>query len=111
MYFKILGKFWGIFYVFNYKSTTTSIHTSRAIVDTCNFANCFILPYSISAFKLNNNAWVLSSEPWTENDDDVEQDELCIGDDPCAILDQYLGEEELEELILEEGSVFDNDLP
>ena len=28
-----------------------------------------------------------------------------------SFLDQYLGGEELEELILEEGNVFDNDLP
>ena len=34
-------------------------------------------------------------------DDDVEQDEFCIRDDLGATLDQSLGEEELEELILE----------
>ena len=28
-----------------------------------------------------------------------------------SFLDQYLGGEELKELILEEGNVFDNDLP
>ena len=28
-----------------------------------------------------------------------------------SFLDQYLGGDELEELILEEGNVFDNDLP
>ena len=28
-----------------------------------------------------------------------------------SFLDQYLGGEELEELMLEEGNVFDNDLP
>ena len=42
---------------------------------------------------------------------DVEQNEICIGDDPSIVLDQYLCGEELEELVLEEGDVFDNDLP
>jgi hypothetical protein len=47
-----------------------------------------------------------------ENDDgDVEQDDFCIRDDPHALLDQYLDGEELEELILEEGNVFDNNSP
>ena len=61
-------------------------------------------------------------KPWMENDngdvdgdgdigeDDVEQDGFCIGDDPSAVLDQYLVREELEELILEKGNVFNNDL-
>jgi len=41
-----------------------------------------------------------------ENDDgDVEQDEFRINDDPSTVLDQYVGGEELEELILEEGNV------
>ena len=34
-----------------------------------------------------------------------------IGDNPNAILDQYLGGEELDDMILDEGNVFDNDLP
>jgi hypothetical protein len=33
------------------------------------------------------------------------------GDDPGAVLDQYLGGEELEELIMEDGNIFDSDLP
>ena len=41
---------------------------------------------------------------------DVEQDKFRIRDDSCAILDQYLDGEELEELILEERNVFNNDL-
>ena len=45
------------------------------------------------------------------DDNDFEQDIFCIGEDPSAILDQSLGGEELKELILEEGNVFDNDLP
>ena len=53
----------------------------------------------------------MSPEPWMENDDDIEQDEFCIRDDPGVVSDQYLGGEELEELILEEGNIFDNDLP
>jgi hypothetical protein len=44
------------------------------------------------------------------DDDNVQQDKFRIGDDPRIILDQYLGGEEFEELILEEGNVFDNDL-
>ena len=66
MHFKTIGKFWGIFYVLDYKFTTTSVHVNKANIDTCNFANCFILPYSINTFKLNNKAWTLSPEPWTE---------------------------------------------
>ena len=42
---------------------------------------------------------------------DIEQDEFCIQDDPCAVSDKYLCGEELEELILEEENVFDIDLP
>ena len=54
----------------------------------------------------------MSPKPWTENDDsdtdvnNVEQDGFRIGDGPRAVLDQYLGGEELEELILEEGNDF-----
>ena len=42
---------------------------------------------------------------------DVEQDEFFIRDDGGTILDEYLGGEEFEELILEEKNDFDNDLP
>jgi hypothetical protein len=35
---------------------------------------------------------------------------FCIGDNPGVILDQKLGGEELKNLILEEGNVFNNDL-
>ena len=34
-----------------------------------------------------------------------------MGDDPDIVLDQYLGGEELEEVILKEGNVIDNNLP
>lgn len=44
------------------------------------------------------------------NDGDVKRNGFCIRGDPCAVLDKYLGGKELEELILEEGNVFDNDL-
>ena len=76
-----------------------------------NFVNCSILPYGVSTFKINSNAWALSPEPRVENEDDIEEDEFCIGDDPSAFPDQYLGGEELEELIMEEENVFDNDFP
>ena len=52
-----------------------------------------------------------------ENDDsdvddgDVEQNKFRVEDDPSIVLDQYLGGEELEELIMKEKNVFDNDLP
>ena len=36
---------------------------------------------------------------------------FALGIDPSAVLNQYLGGEELEELILEEGNFFNNDLP
>ena len=45
---------------------------------------------------------------WT---DENRNTDLALGDNPGTILDQYLSREELEELILEEGNVFDNDLP
>ena len=45
-----------------------------------------------------------------DDDSDVEQNEFCIGVDPCVVLDQYLGGEELTKLILEGGNVFENDL-
>ena len=40
------------------------------------------------------------------DDDDIEQDEFCIGDELGTVLDQYLGIEELEKVILEEGNAF-----
>ena len=43
--------------------------------------------------------------------DDGEQDKFRIWDNPSTILDQYLGGDKLEGLILEEGNVFDTDLP
>ena len=87
-------------------SLLQSLHASRAHIDMHNFANCSISPYSNSTFKLNGSAWPLSAVTRV----DVEQDKFCIEDDPDAILDQYVGGEELKELILEEGNVFDNDL-
>ena len=45
------------------------------------------------------------------DDDDVERDEFRNDDDLSIVLDQYMGGEELEEPIVEEGNVFDNDLP
>ena len=41
----------------------------------------------------------------------LNKNKICIRVDLGAILDQYLGKEALKELILEEGIVFDNDLP
>ena len=41
-------------------SLLQSVHADRVNIDTCNFANCCILPYSISIFKLNGSAWALS---------------------------------------------------
>ena len=42
---------------------------------------------------------------------DVERDEFRIRDNGGTILDEYLGKEEFEELILEEKNDFNNDLP
>ena len=36
--------------------------------------------------------------------------DFTLGDDSSAVLDQYLGKEELRELIMKEGNVFKNDL-
>lgn len=71
-----------------------------------------MLLYSINTFKLNAVLWTLILEHWTKNDDgdidddDLEQDEFYIGDNPSVVLDQNLGGEELEELILEEEKYF-----
>ena len=73
----------------------------------CNFINCSILSYSIGTLKVNGNARALSPTTWT----DVEQDEFHIRDDLGVVLNQYLGRKDLKELIMEEGNVFDNDLP
>jgi hypothetical protein len=43
------------------------------------------------------------------SDGDVEQKKFRIGDDLGVVFDQYLGREELEELILQGKNVFDND--
>lgn len=46
-----------------------------------------------------------------ENDDgDVEQGRIHIGDDTCVVMDQYLDKKELKKPILEERNVFHNDL-
>ena len=95
-----------------------SVQASRANINTLNFAICFILPYSISIFKLNDNVWALSVA--TRTDKLLEyimhhmahqtNHECWFAFAMSSFLDQYLGGEELEELILEEGNVFDNDL-
>ena len=36
--------------------------------------------------------------------------DFATGDDPCVVLDEYLGREGLEEVILEEGNESDNNL-
>jgi hypothetical protein len=43
--------------------------------------------------------------------DEYRNTDFALGVDVGTNLDQYLGREELEELILDEGNVFDNDLP
>jgi hypothetical protein len=79
-------------------------------LDMRNLVNFFILSYNISTFKLNGNS--PRDGEWRRwHWDNVEQDEFRIRDDPNAILDEYLGGEELQELILEKRNVFDNDLP
>lgn len=72
------------------------------------FVNYFILSYSISLFKLNGNACAPSPATRT---DEYRNTDFASAEHLGAILDEYLGREELEELILEGGNVFDNDLP
>ena len=67
-----------------------------------------MLSYNISTFKLNGNAEVLS--PATQTDQ-YQNTDSALGDDPCVVLDQYLGRVGLDELVLGEGNVSDNDLP
>lgn len=44
-----------------------------------------------------------------ENDDgDVEQGRIHIGDDTCVVMDQYLDKKELKKPMLEERNVFHN---
>lgn len=76
-------------------------------IDTRNFINCFVLPYSVSTSKLDGNVKALSLATRTDQYRNVE---FASGDDPCVVLDQYLGKEGLETLILEKGNVSDNDL-
>ena len=68
-----------------------------ANIDTRNFVNYSILPYSISIIKLNDNVEALSLATRT---DQFQNTDFASGDDLGAVLDQYLGGEELEELIL-----------
>ena len=60
MHFQILGKFWGFLILFIINSRLQSVQVNKANLDTLNFANYFILPYSISTFKLNGSVWALS---------------------------------------------------
>ena len=56
--------------------------------------------------------WALDGDDDCDVDDDnIGQDEFRIGDDPRIVLDQYLSREKLEELILDDGNVFDNNFP
>ena len=91
-----------------------SVQANRANIDTHNLVNYSILPYNISTFEFNGNAWVLGPEMENDNgdvdDNDVEQNKFRMGNNPSTIMDQYLGGEELEELILEGGIVSDNNL-
>ena len=84
-------------------SLLQSTHANRANIDTHNFVNCSILPYSISIVKLNGNVEALNPATRT---DQYQNTNFASGDDICLVLDQYLGGEELEELILEEENVF-----
>jgi hypothetical protein len=92
MHLKILGTFEAFLCFPIINSLLQLVHDNRANIDTHNFANCFILIYSISTLTLNISVGAL---PWTKNGDgDIEWDEFCIKDG--------LG------TILEEGNVYDN---
>ena len=75
------------FYVLFINSLLQTVQANRANIDTHNFFNCSILPYSISIVELNSNAEALS--PATRTDQHQNTD-FAWGDDLGAILDQYL---------------------
>ena len=54
LHFKILNMHFYVFYIIN--SVLLVIQVNRANMHMCNFANYYILPYSISTFKLNGSA-------------------------------------------------------
>jgi hypothetical protein len=64
--------------------------------------------YYIALVHLNTMAmlepWALDGDDGDVDDDSGEQQEFCIGEDPIAILDQYLDEEELKKLIQKRGT-------
>ena len=70
-----------------------SVHVNRPNIDTHNFVNYSILPYNISIVKLNGSVEGLSPATRTNQDQNTD---FASGDDLGAILDQYLGGEELE---------------
>ena len=94
--------------LFSINTLLQLVQISRANINTHKFTNCSILLNNISIFKLDGSAWALSPATRT---DEYHNTDFALGNDPGAVLDQYLDKEELEELILEEGNVFNNDLP
>ena len=89
-------------------SLLQSIIVNRANIDTRNFINYSILPNSMSTFELNGSVEVLSL---ATRIDQYLNTGFASGDNPCIVLDQYLGGEGLKELSLDEGNVSNNDLP
>ena len=89
-------------------SLPQSIQANRANIDMCNFINCSIIPNGTSTFKLNGSVEVMSLATRIEQ---YWNTDFASGDNPCIVLDQYLGKEGLKELSLEERNVSNNDLP
>ena len=75
-----------------------SVRAKRANINTRNFVNCSILPHSINTIKLNDSVEALSLATQT---DQYQNTDFASRDDLGTVLDQYLGGEELKELILE----------
>ena len=85
--FKFILKYLANFFTFLIiNSLLQSVQANRENIDTCNFVNCSILPYSISTFKLNGSAEALSLATL------VLEYGCRIGGDLGAVLDQYLVE-------------------
>ena len=61
-----------------------SVQVNRENIDTCNFVDCSILPYSISTFKLNGGVEALSPATRTNQNGNTD---FASGGNPSAVLD------------------------
>ena len=86
-------------------SLLQSVQVNTPNIETRNFVS--ILPYSISTFRLKISVEAMSHATQIHQ---YRSMDFALGDDPCVVLDQYLGGKGLEELIFKEGNVSNNDL-